>query len=390
MKFKTKSQILKYVLIFASLFLFLGCGQQEKKNSATVITINKDIVKYAKGFSINKLASGISIITVNKPWQNADRKFKYALIPKEQLATTTLNKNEYDAVIGVPINNIVVSSTTHIPALEELHVLDKLIGFPDTKYVSSKQARIKINQGSIKELGKNEALNTEAVLALQPALVVGFSISTDNATYETLERSKIPVVYNGDWVEETPLGKAEWIKFFAPFFQKEEMANRIFKEIETTYLALKEQSATAQKTPNVMSGAMYKDVWYLPGGKSWAATFLKDANANYLWKNKAENGSLSLSWENVLTKAQKAEYWVGPGQFTSYKDLKTASKHYAEFDAFKNQKIFTFSKTKGETGGMLYYELAPQRPDLVLKDLIHIFHPDILPNHEPFFFKPLD
>jgi len=228
------------------------------------------------------------------------------------------------------------------------------------------------------------------VIEMNPDVVFGFSINNQNKTYETIQRSNIPIVYNGDWTEETPLGKAEWLKFFAPFFGKEAVADSIFKEIRSNYLEAKSLAKTASNKPTVLSGAMYKDVWYLPAGNSWAAQFLEDANANYLWKETEETGSLSLSWESVLEKSKAADFWIGPAQFTSYKSMIDASLHYQQFDAFKNKKVFTFSSTKGATGGLLYYELAPQRPDLVLKDLIHIFHPELISSHENIFFKPLE
>lgn len=385
-----KLDSLKQSLLLFLLILAFGCKQVQKEQIPTEAIEKAIFINYAKGFNIEKSASGITIIKITSPWPDAESALTYALIPKDKMAFITLNKDEYDAIIAVPIKNLVVSSTTHIPALEALGVLDRLSGFPDTQYISSEAARKRIDNGLIKELGNNEAINTEMVIALKPELVVGFGINAQNKAYETISRSHIPVVYNGDWTEETPLGKAEWIKFFAPFFQKEKEANAIFKEIETEYSKAKELAENADKSPTVMSGAMYKDVWYLPGGNSWAAQFIKDANANYLWQETTETGSLSLSWESVLQKAKKANYWIAPAQFISYQDMQDASPHYKQFDAFKSNDIHTFSKTLGETGGLLYYELAPQRPDLVLKDLIHIFHPELLPEHEPYFFKPLE
>ncbi|KAG1658316.1 putative lipoprotein [Nymphon striatum] len=218
------------------------------------------------------------------------------------------------------------------------------------------------------------------LIELNPEVVVGFGISNENSIYETIQRANIPVVYNGDWTEETPLGKAEWIKFFAPFFQKEGLADSIFSNIQRSYDEAKDLAKTANTRPTVISGAMYKD------GKSWAAQFLQDANADYLWKNTSETGSLSLSWEKVLEKGQQADFWIGPAQFIDYQNMQETSEHYAQFDAFKNKQVFTFANTKGATGGLLYYELAPQRPDLVLKDLIHILHPELLPKHQPILF----
>ncbi|MGO4919004.1 ABC transporter substrate-binding protein [Maribacter spongiicola] len=379
----------KRLLFICFLFFISSCKESSKDSLPLKTPVITTEIAYAKGFTIEKQASGITIITLMTPWANAETTFTYALIPKEIQGTITLNKDEYDAIISTPVEHIVVTSTTHIPALEELEVLNHLVGFPDTKYISSKAARKRIESGDIKELGVNESLNTEAILALRPDLIFGFAINNGNSTYETIQRANIPVVYNGDWVEETPLGKAEWIKFFAPFFNKTKEADAIFNDIEKAYLDAKILAATAKNKPTVLSGAMFKDVWYLPGGKSWAANFLEDANADYLWSTTDENGSLSLSWESVLDVGQHAEYWIGPAQFASYQELKSSSPHYAQFDAFQKGKIFSTANTLGETGGTLYYELGPQRPDLVLKDLIHILHPGLLPNYEPYFFKPL-
>jgi len=343
-----------------------SCKQNKKEHFPKNIPVQQEKIEFAKGFTIHKSPNGITTIKIKSPWPNAKAAFTYALIPKEKLASITLNKDEYDAIVTIPVEKIITTSTTHIPALETLGVEDKLIGFPDTRYISSPKTR------------KN------------PDIVVGFSINNQNKSYETIQRANIPVIYNGDWVEETPLGKAEWIKFFAPFFKKEVLADSVFKEIKASYLKAKTLARTAEQSPMVMSGAMYKDVWYLPGGNSWAAQFLADANANYLWKNTKETGSLSLSWETVLEISKEADFWIGPSQFTSYKDMVEASLHYQQFDAFQDKNVFTFSSTKGATGGLLYYELAPHRPDLVLKDLIHIFHPELIPEHQNVFFKPLD
>ncbi|MGB5553692.1 MAG: ABC transporter substrate-binding protein, partial [Flavobacteriaceae bacterium] len=366
-----------------------SCRPENKLQNTLPERTKKVAIDHAKGFSIEKIGE-MTVIKINSPWPDADAEFTYALIPKNSTALSSLNKEDYDAVVTVPVESIVVTSTTHIPALESLGVLDQLSGFPDTQYISSKEARKRIDAGQIKELGNNEAINTEMVIELNPDVVVGFGISKQNKAYETLQRSNIPVVYNGDWTEETPLGKAEWIKFFAPFFQKEMQADSIFNTIAQAYTKAIALAKKATHRPTVLSGALYKDVWYMPGGRSWAATFLADANADYLFADTSETGSLSLSIEHVLDKGQMSEFWVSPSQFTSYETMEEANRHYLQFNAFKRKKIYTFAKTMGATGGMLYYELAPQRPDLVLQDLIHIFHPELLPDHQLFFFKPLD
>ncbi|MBU2997412.1 ABC transporter substrate-binding protein [Cellulophaga baltica] len=380
------------IIIFILLFSCKETKKEPIENSpfnSTTPKISGETIKYAKGFKIEKQTSGVTIITITSPWPNAEKSFKYALIPLEKAPYITLNKDEYDAIVTTPVNKIIATSTTHIPVLESFGVEESLIGFPSTEYISSKNTRKLITNGQVKEIGKNESINTEMVLELQPDLVIGFSINNQNKTYNTIQRANIPVVYNGDWTEETPLGKAEWIKFIAPFYGLEKKGDSIFNAIEKNYIDAKSIAKKATIKPTVLSGAMYKDVWYAPGGNSWASQFIKDANATYIYNDTNETGSLSLSWETVLEKGQHANFWISPDQFTTYSDMETSSPHYSQFDSFKNKNVYSFASTIGETGGLLFYELGPTKPDLILKDLIHIFHPELLPNYKPFFFKPL-
>jgi len=246
----------KKIFIFLLLLVITSCRENKKIEKSTISDKNTDEIAYAKGFSLKKMDNGVTILQISTPWPNSEYQFWYELVPKEKAALISLNKNEYDAIITVPVTTIVVTSTTHIPALEELGVEQQLVGFPDTKYISSEKTRKRIDSGAVLELGNNESLNTEMVIELNPDVVIGFSINSQNKSYETLKRSNISVVYNGDWTEETPLGKAEWIKFFAPFFNKEIKANSIFKTIESNYLEAKNLAKTAEKKPSVTSGAM--------------------------------------------------------------------------------------------------------------------------------------
>ncbi|GGD59062.1 ABC transporter substrate-binding protein [Muriicola marianensis] len=374
-------------------FCFLGCRQQENRNNTSQAVAEEpdsaESVRFARGFQISKTSEGITLIRVLQPWPGADRPFEYALVPKEAFQKGLVDNKQYDAVIEVPVERVVVTSTTHIPALEALGVADRLVGFPGTDYISSENTRGRIESGEVANLGNNEMMNTEMTLSIRPDLVVGFGIAARNKAYETLIRSGIPVVYNGDWTEQTPLGKAEWIKFFAPFFQLEERADSLFDSIVASYTNARELAGRVQQIPVVMSGALYKDIWYAPGGDSWAAEFIRDANGSYLWDDTEDTGSLSLSLESVLSRAKEADIWISPSQFTSYGEMEGANPHYKEFRAFRDRKVYTYALCKGETGGLTFFELGPNRPDLILRDLIHIFHPEILPDHEPTFFKPL-
>lgn len=384
-----------YCLFILLCTLIFSCKTEKKETNTntlptSVISENTaHTITHAKGFTIEKLGD-ITLIKVLSPWPDADKNFTYALIPREKAAAITLARDAYDAIVLTPIERIVVTSTTHIPTLEMLGVENTLVGFPDTDYISSEKTRTLIDAGNVKDIGQNDQINIELLIDLQPELVIGFSINNANSTYKTVQKANIPVVYNGDWTEKTPLGRAEWIHFFAPFFHKEAKATEVFNSIEKNYNEAKQLAQKATTKPTVLSGAMYKDIWYLPAGESFQAQYLKDANADYIWSDSKGTGSLSLSLESVLDKGSEAEIWIGPARFKSYEDMEKASKHYAQFTPFKNKKIYSTANTIGKTGGTMYYELAPTRPDIVLKDIIKAIHPEILPNYEPYFFKPLN
>ncbi len=366
--------------------LLLSCKEIQKSPSIVKNSKQTLEVKYSNSFYISYF-EGYKTITLKNPWPGSTEVFTYALIKDE--SDLPVSKS-FDAIIKTPISSIVVTSTTHIPSLEMLGVSESLVGFPNTDYISSEITRNRVKAGAVKELGKNEDINIEVLIDLSPELVVGFAVDGNNTTFGTIERTGIPVVYNSDWTETSPLGKAEWIKFFAAFFDKEEKADRVFNEIVVQYEAAKKIASEATTRPTVLSGAMYKDIWYLPQGDSWAAQFINDANGNYLWEKSKGKGSLSLNLESVLEKGQSADFWIGPGQFISKEQLRDAHSVYTEFDAYKENTIFSFTNKKGATGGVLYYELAPNRPDLVLKDIIKILHPELNLDHELYFFSHLD
>jgi len=373
-------------LIYITLFTFLllisfSCKKQvvkvDKKNQS------ESQIKYAKGFDILN-ENGTKKLIIKSAYQNSAEIFEYLIQNKKSIENTENEPN----VIQVPIQQIVVTSTTHIPMVELLGEENSIIGFPYSKYVSSEKTRALIDEGKITEIGTENSLNTEILLNLQPELVVGYSVSSSDKSLTTLQKSGIDVIYNGDWLEETPLGRAEWIKFFGVLFDKEKQADSIFRVIETNYINAKKIALKSTKKPTILSGAiMSKDIWNLPAGESFVAKFLEDANVNYLWANSNGKGSLSLSFESVFEKGKNADYWIAPGYFSSKEQLLQTNQIYSNFKAFKKNTIYTPTTKKGKTGGVLYYELAPTRPDLVLKDIIKITNPDLLPNYHYTFFE---
>ena len=366
------------------LLISISCKKEVVKVDKKVQS--ESTIKYAKGFNIIN-ENGIKKLIIKSAYQNSNKNFEYQIIKKTPNTSVTYK----DGVIEVPVKKIVVTSTTHIPMLELLNEETAIVGFPYSKFVSSEKTRALIDAGKITEVGKETSLNTEILLDLQPELVVGYSVSSADKSLTTIQKAGINVIYNGDWLEETPLGRAEWIKFFGVLFDKEKQADSIFKVIENNYLDAKKIALKSDKRPTILSGAiMNKDIWILPGGKSFVATFFKDANFNYLWKDTKGKGSLSLSFESVFDKGQNANLWLAPAHYTSKEQLIKSNPLYVEFDAFKNDNIYTPTSIKGKTGGIIYYELAPTRPDLVLKDLIKIAQPELLKEYEFTFYKKLN
>ena len=370
-------------ILVSFLVMFLQSCKKETKSETTIASGNT--VRYAKGFSIQNY-KGYSVVTVKNPWPKATQTYRYILKEKNGIVPDSLKQN---IIIAVPINTIVVTSTTHIPSLEMLGEVNSLVGFPHCDYISSKKVRTRIEADKVKELGNNHDLNTEAILDLQPNVIIGYGIDNKNPTLDNLQKSGLKIMLNGDWNEETALGKAEWITFFGALYGKQKEANEIFSKIEKDFLNTVEIAQRATTTPTILAGDMFEDRWYLPKGSSWGSLLLKQANGNYLWQETSGTGSLSLSFETVYFKAKDADFWITSGQFSTLSEMTNSNPHYTKFKAFKNKNVYSFSGKKGKTGGILYYELAPNRPDIVLKDIVKILHPELLPSYTPFFFEKL-
>lgn len=363
------------------LLLLISCGKKENFSASATAG---SVIEKASGLAIYRY-DGYSLVKVLEPWPNA-KPYTYILKKKNGTIPDSLAGL---ALIDVPVKSIVVTSTTHIPSLEMLGVENTLSGFPNTEFISSEKTRSRITSGKVRELGANRSLNTEAVLDLHPDVLIGNGIDDHNPAYDNLQKAGIRIMLNGDWNEKTPLGRAEWIKFFGELYGLEKEADRLFQKIKYDYDAATLLAKSAKRRPTVIVGALFQNVWNLPQGDSWGALFIEDAGGDYLWKDSKGTGSLQLPFEQVYEKGRNADFWIGPGQFTSFAELDAGSPHYRQFKSYSNRNIFSFSAKKGKTGGILYYELAPNRPDIVLTDLVSILHPELLPDYEPVFFERL-
>ncbi len=368
---------------FLLLFLLLSCKQNTENQKNNTNQPEKSSLQYAKHLEIITFTDYQKVIVKNPI---SEQEMTYFLVDKNKEIPTHLKRA---TIIRTPIEKIVVTSTTHIAMLELLGVENALFGFPQTHFVSSEKTRQRIDIGLVKELGNVQQLNTEILLTLQPNLIMSFEITGSNKTLQDLEKKGFTILVNSDWKEETPLGRAEWIKLYGALFSKSSEAEIIFNEIEQNYLNAKAIAKKATDIPTVFSGSVFNDVWNLPAGKSFEAQLFKDANMHYLWSDTDGTGSLSLSIEAVLNKAKEADIWIATGFYTSKSELNQSHNLYQHFKPFKNNRLYSYGHLRGKTGGYLYFETAPTRPDLVLKDLIKIAHPELMRHYEFTFYKQL-
>jgi iron complex transport system substrate-binding protein len=358
--------------------ILLSCGSNKE---TTTQNQQSHITRYAQGFSVTTIGSS-KLVEVKQPYQNATSGYQYLLVPQGEEAPA---HDEQTQVISVPIKNIVCTSTTHIPLLDYIGETEKLIGFPTTDYISSEKMRVRIDAGKVKDLGIDNAMNIEMLYTLKPSLVMGYTITKDLGQLKKIQELGIPVVLNAEYLEKHPLGRAEWIKFMALFLGKEKVADSVFSEIEKEYLNTQKLAAGVKQKPTVLSGIVYGDAWFMPGGQNNAAKLLKDAGCEYLWATDSTNGFLQLSFESVYSRAKEADLWIGVGSFTTLDEIKATEARYAMFKAFQQKEVYSYDARKGAKGGNEFLELGNLRPDLILRDLVKIAHPTILPNHQLYF-----
>lgn len=369
-----------FVILFA--LLIISCGQQKESDKTNLPTQ----LKYATGFSV-RTEGNAKYVTINLPYPGAQEPYHYLLVPQGEKAPAHDNQTQ---VIYTPIKKIVCTSTTHIPLLDYISETEALVGFPTTDYISSEKMRKRVDQGLVTDLGVDKGMNLELLYALKPDLVMSYTMTGDLGQLKKIKELNIPVVINAEYLEKHPLGRAEWIKFMALFFDKEKEADSVFNEIESNYNKTKQLVENSLTQPTVLSGIVYGEAWFMPGGKNYATHLLADAGADYLWKETDTNGFLELSFESVYEKAKSADLWIGVGSFSSLDEIKAADSRYALFKPFTDKQVYTYNGRKGAKGGSEFLELGYLRPDLILKDLVKIAHPKLLPDYDLFFYRRLE
>ncbi|PLS68023.1 MAG: ABC transporter substrate-binding protein [Cyanobacteria bacterium M5B4] len=345
----------------------------------------KTTVKHALGFEVS-YHRHYKIITVKEPWQNAKQKFRYVLV---QCGTPVPPGFQAAEIIQVPISSIVILSTTHLPHLEKLELLDRLVAMSNLELIYGAELQTRLKQLGVKDLGRGNTVNVEQILALRPGLVTAYGTgSTDRDRHPKLLEAGLKVALNAEYMESSPLGRAEWLKFTALFFNEEKQANQIFAEMETRYNKMAAIARTAKTQPTVVTGFHRNGTWYMAGGKSYVAQYLRDAGANYLWQNDATRGSNPLSFEAVYRRGRSADFWINVSQdWRSKEDILKADVRYRDFRAWQTGNVYIPNARISPTGGNDYWQSGIANPDVILADLVKIFHPELLPSHQLFYYQ---
>ena len=304
---------------------------------------------------------------------------------------TPAPENTHHPVIRIPVQKAVSLSTTHLGMFEMLNAFDQLKGIERKEYVSNAKVIELVESGEITEVEPTGKLNVETIAQLGADVVLGVGFpNSQNESFQQLERLDIPVVLNADWQEVDLLGRAEWVKLVAALLNKEALVNDKFAEIEKEFQSVLDLIAEkVTDAPLTITGMAQGDTWHVAGGKSFAYNVLRIAKADYPWKTDDSTGSLKLSFETVYEIGLKADFWIAPSAAQNLEDIRNKDTRYTDFKSYKNGGIYNIYGRYTPGGGNDYYETGVVEPHIVLKDVVKIFHPSLLPNHELVYYNQL-
>ena len=329
-------------------------------------------------------------MNVKEAWNGDSEKHRWLLLDSIFNATELPDSLKNLPQIKIPVKKAVVLSTTAIAFMERLGVLEQVAAVENRNLIYSEKMQNLIDSLSIKETGSGNSLDLETILILQPDIVLTFG--TGSSVYDDYPRLKaagVPALLTAEWMESHPLARFEWLKFFGILFGKESEADSIFAETSERYNSLAGLACGATEKPLALTGYPQGSEWQAGGGNSYFAKFLRDAGAKYIWENTLKTGTLTLNIEDALQGGTQAEFWLHPSLWTSKAEILQNEPRMNMLALWQNGSIYQSSKRIGKNGSRDFYESAVAYPDLVLADLIFIFHPEILPHHKFVYYEPL-
>ena len=321
-------------------------------------------------------------VEVLDAWHTGQTLRTYLLVPREKALPSRLPAGQ---IVRTPLQRAVCFSSVHAALLYELGCPSQIAGLADVPYVQQQEIRRDIAEGKLSDVGSSIRPETERIAGLHPDAMLVSSIENDG--HGQLQQLGIPVIECADYMEHSALGRAEWMRFFGLLFGRGEQADSLFRAVSSRYDSLRSLPLNTANRPTLLCDVKQGGTWYVPGGKSYLGRIYADAGANYLFADQEVSGSAALSPEAVFARGRQADVWLvkyGAAQDLTYEQMAADDPIYRQFDAWRQRHIYGCNTYKSA-----FYEEVPFHPDLLLRDLIHIFHPELLPGYRPRYFTPL-
>ncbi len=343
-------------------------------------TLSMVTPKYAKGFNV-KYEGGVTLLEINDPENKEAEQFHFALVPKGSDAEIPKGYTK----ISTPVETAICMTSLQLSNFLKLGIPEKVVGITSTRHLHNETMNNQLKNGMTQKIGIEGNFDNEVIMAIDPDVI--FISPFKRGGYDAIRNVDIPLIPHLGYKELTPLGQAEWMKVVGLLTGNERKANEIFSGIENRYNGLKELADTASVRPQVFSGEMRGGNWYAVGGRSFLAQLFRDAGADYFLKGNEESGGVTLDYETVYANAANADYWrivnSNEGKF-DYSSLKSLDRRYTDFKAWKDHGVIYCNMRE-----VPFYESMPVEPEEVLADFIHVFHPSILPDHQPKYYHLL-
>jgi iron complex transport system substrate-binding protein len=368
--------------------IILSCGRN-RKTSVSTETGKGNIVSVAKRLAIVN-GDGYKQVKILNPWQGAENvSITWYLVNRGEPVPAGIDPS---GVIFVPVRKIVCMSTTHLAMITALHEENSIAGMSGIQYIYSPELRKMAEAGKIKDVGYESNLNKELIVDLKPDLVMIYGVGNESSGYVgKLQELGMKVIYNADYLETDPLGKAEWIKLFGALYSCDAMADSVFNAESEAYNTIK--SILSEKNParpKVMLGLPFKDTWFISPGNSFISTLIRDAGGDYLWSDVRSAVSMPLGLENVWMKAMNAEFWLNIGTITSGDEIKAVDARLSDIPCFKKGNLYNNNRRVAPEGGNDFWESGTVYPHLILHDIAAILHPDIFPGGMLYYYRKVN
>lgn len=372
-KFKIPNYKLCCALCIINCALLFSCRRTHTDNLSD-FSDNLYTPTEATGFSITgREGSESTLLTVSDPWQGADSVATRLFIARGGDEAPLAFPGQ---VLDGEAKRIAVTSSTHVAMLDALGASDRIVAVSGIDYINNPD--IQRRRDDIADIGYEGNFDYEALLAADPDIVLLYGVNGASSMEGKLQELQIPYIYIGDYVEESPLGKAEWIVPISEIIGEREKGVMTYEAIARRYNDLKKKVAdNVIEAPSVMLNVPYGDSWFMPSADSYMARLIKDAGADYIYKKQTGNTSMPIDLEEAYTLASQSDFWLNTDQMESIADLGAKCPKFKDTRAMRNGDIYNNTRRANRAGGNDFFESAVVNPDLLLRDLIVIFHPEL-------------